>query len=169
MTDLPRWPSKGNRRRLEALWLERLELQEVPDTLVKAPVEAPHELYRAVHEFNNRLFWECHETLEDIWRETRYPLRFFYHAIIKVAVGLHHASRHNRHGAQTKLSDGVRLLRLFQPHFLGIRTGQLLGDASVWLERVSRGRSVDWAELDALPTPVIRTLERPDADRAGEP
>ena len=68
-------------------------------------------------------------------------------------------ARHNLHGAETKLYDGVRLLRLFQPNFLGVRTDALLGDGSEWLERLGRRRagSVSWAELDAIPRPVIRT------------
>ena len=159
--DLPLWPSKGNRRRLEALWLEKLERGGVAPA--QAPAEAPDALWKAVDEFNDRLFWECHETLEDVWRQTPYPQRFFYHAIIKAAVGFYHLSRHNRHGARVKLSDAVQLLRLFQPHPLGIRTDGMLDDVSTWLARVDHTGPVDWAELDRLPKPIIRRLSRPDA------
>ena len=159
LIDLPRWPSKGNRRKLEERWLGELELRGPGVAVPQPPSEAPRELSKAVGEFNSRLFWECHETLEDVWRETPCPLRFFYHSIIKVAVGLHHASRRNRHGARVKLADGVRLLRLFQPYFLGVRTDMLLTDASTWLGRLDGPDRVDWTELEALPTPVIRMLE----------
>ena len=136
LIDLPRRPSKGNRRQLESLWLKELERRGLRSFLDHVPTEAPPALHKAVGEFNQRLFWDCHESLEDVWRETPYPLRFFYHGIIKVAVGFHHMSRHNRKGALVKLSDGVRLLRLFQPQFLGLRTDMLLEETSPWPARM---------------------------------
>ena len=84
----------------------------------------------AIEQFNRGEFWECHETLEDVWRETAYPFRLFYHAVIKTAVGFHHLSRHNRHGARVKLRDGVELLELFQPVWMGVRTDLLLAEAT---------------------------------------
>ena len=146
--DLPCWPSKGNRRKLDELWLKKLECDGTSAFLTETPAEAPPELYKALEEFNGRMFWECHETLEDIWRNTPYPLRFFYHAIIKVAVGFHHLYRHNRHGARVKLSDGVRLLRLFPPSFLGVRTDLLCRDASTWLAWVESVGPIEWMELE---------------------
>ena len=156
MIDLPRWPSHGDRRRLEALWLEKLEAAGPHSAPQVALSEVPSELAKAIRQFNARLFWECHETLEDLWRATPYPLRFFYHAIIKLAVGFHHMSRHNRHGARVKLSDGVRLLALFQPQFQGVRTDLLLGDGARWLRKVDGAGRVDWQGLEAIPTPVIQ-------------
>ena len=103
---LARWPRGGNRRRLEDSWLRELERRGLPSHLPDPPAGASTALQQAIVEFNSGAFWECHETLEEIWLETAYPLRFFYHAIIKVAVGFHHTSRRNRHGARVKLSDG---------------------------------------------------------------
>ena len=158
LSDLPLWPSKGNRRRLEELWLESLERDGLRGALPQPPNEATRQLSKAVEQFNGRHFWDCHETLEHVWLRTPYPLRFFYHAIIKAAVGFHHQSRHNRHGARVKLSDAVRLLRLFQPSYLGLRTDLLLDEVSNWLVKVGDAGRVNWAELDAMPTPIIHTL-----------
>lgn len=160
IVDLPRWPSGGNRRQLDSLWLGQLELRGLQALMPESPGAPPEELHKAIEEFNSGLFWECHETLEDVWRKTPYPLRFFYHAIIKAAVGFHHLARHNRHGARVKLSDAVRLLPLFQPRFLGVRTDLLLRDASWWLSRLDAGGPVDWHELDALPRPTIGTWDQ---------
>ena len=151
---LPLWPSKGNRRKLDTLWLEKLERHGI-HAFLSDPVEKPGELDRAIEEFNNRLFWECHETLEHVWRDTPYPLRLFYHAIIKVAVGFYHGSRHNRHGTRVKLADGIHLLRLFLPCFLGIRTDLLLKDVSAWQARIEGQSPINWRILDTLPTPHI--------------
>lgn len=155
---LPPLPSGGNRRRLDALWLEELERWGLSSLLPEPPSAVPPELRTAVDQFNRGEFWECHETLEDVWRATPYPLRFFYHALIKVAVGFHHMSRHNRHGARVKLSDGVRLLRLFQPSFMQVGTEGLLADASEWLARVEEPDRLDWPELDTMPRPAIRII-----------
>ena len=156
-TALPLWPSHGNRRKLDELWLRELESGGVSSFLPDGPGPVPQELYDAVEQFNAGLFWECHETLEDVWRRTPYPFRFFYHAIIKLAVGLYHASRHNRRGAMKKLFDAVRVLRLFQPHYFGLQTDALLKDASAWLEMLES--PVDWAKVDGLPPPIIRTID----------
>ena len=112
-----------------------------------------------MEQFNSGLYWECHETLEEVWLETLYPVRFFYHAIIKVSVGFHHMNRHNRHGARVKLGDAVRLLPFFQPQFLRVRTDALLRDASTWLESLGNTDHVDWTALDALSKPIILMLD----------
>ena len=153
--DLPLRPSGGNRRHLDELWLWRLEERGLQALLPQPPRDAPPELHRAIEEFNSGAFWDCHETLEDPWRETTYPLRFFYHAIIKTAVGFHHLGRHNRHGARVKLGDGVRLLRVFSPDFMGVRVGRLRDDVLPWLSRVEGAGRVDWLGLDAMARPVI--------------
>jgi len=157
--ELPRWPSKGDRRNLEQRWLEKLELLGEGLDLEDLPDGTPRQLAKAVEEFNLRLFWECHETLEDVWRETPYPERFFYHAIIKAAVGFHHMSRHNLHGARVKLADAVRLLRLFHPGCMGLRMDMLLQDTTEWLARLEVDSPVDWAALEASPTPTIQVSD----------
>ena len=154
--DLPLYPSRGNRRELEELWLQNLELQGRPVFIASPSGDAPPELSKAIIEFNGGLFWECHETLEALWRDTPYPARFFYHAIIKLAVSFHHLSRHNRRGARLKLFDGVRLLRLFPPRVLGIQTGLLSRDATAWLQRLEGEAPLDWKELDRLQKPQMR-------------
>ena len=153
--DLPLWPPKGSRRKLDGLWLEKLERFGLSTFLPEPHAEGPRELYSAIEQFNSGLFWECHETLEELWLHTPYPLRLFYHAIIKVAVGFHHLSRHNRHGARVKLSDGVRTLRLLPPSFLGVHTDALCRDSCEWLSRLESAGTLDWSELDSLPTPLI--------------
>ena len=92
---------------------------------------------------------------------TPYPLRFFYHAVIKAAVGFHHLGRHNRHGARVKLADAVRLLGLFQPEFMGVRTDLLLEDTAAWLARVDVQKRLSWPELDSLARPAIMRIRAP--------
>ena len=155
--DLPTAPSRGNRRRLEEVWLERLERSGFRGSDLEVPETPPSPLVSAVRQFDEGRYWDCHETLEDLWRETPYPLRFVYHAVIKAAVGFHHLSRHNRNGAKVKLSDAARLLSLFQPDVLGVRTDLLRDVVVERLGLLEGGESVDWSRLDSLPRPVIPT------------
>ena len=155
--DLPTAPSRGNRRTLEAMWLERLEASGIRASDLEVPETTPGPLVSAVQQFNEGRYWDCHETLEDLWRETPYPLRFAYHALIKAAVGFHHLSRRNRNGARLKLSDAVRLLSLFQPEILGIRTDMLRNVVSKRLSLLEEDQPTDWPRLEALRQPVIQT------------
>ena len=157
---LPLWPFR-NRRKLEAQWLEDLESKGISEFANSPIKDGPSELQTAIEQFNAGEFWECHETLEDVWRETPYPFRLFYHAIIKSSVGFHHLSGHNRKGALAKLRDGVRLLKIFQPEWLGVRTNRLLADTSEWLSRIE-STDLDWSELDSVPRPRIATIEAQD-------
>lgn len=41
--------------------------------------------------FNQEKFWECHEALEDIWKEDAHdPARYIYWAVIQIAATLIH-------------------------------------------------------------------------------
>ena len=166
---LARWPSRGNRRRLEKQWHQAIERRGLRAFLPEAPPDIPAEIRKATDQFNAGEFWDCHETLEAVWLRTPYPLRLFYHAIIKAAVGFHHATRHNRHGAHVKLSDSARTLALFPPQYMGLRAGLLRTDISRWLAKLDVDERIDWTELDALSKPTIRTSGPGAKPRSGDP
>ena len=153
LTNLPTMPFR-NRRALDAQWADALRRHGIDRFGDGRSIDAPQELGQAIGQFNRGEFWECHETLEDVWRETPYPFRLFYHAVIKTAVGHHHLNRHNRHGARVKLRDGVELLGLFQPEWMGVRTDLLVADARQWLSYVEVP-TVKWSELDRREKPRI--------------
>lgn len=99
-------------------------------------------LAKAVREFNEWRFYDCHETLEDVWLEaggkspeTAGPARF-YHGLIKLAAGFHHLLRGNHHGAVTLLRDSVGLLAPYRPAREEIDLGRLVGEARACLERL---------------------------------
>ena len=154
---LPRLPAKGQRRNLESQWLAALEAGDMPAEALMPQGDAPPQLSAAVRLFNDGLYWECHEVLEEVWLETLYPQRFFWSALIKLAVGRHHAERHNLHGARVKIGDAVRLLPLFQPQCLGIDAAAALADA-LQLLHILDTPGLDWAVIDELPKPVISLL-----------
>ena len=153
--NLPLRPSLGNRRRLDVLWLEDLERRGLSRYVHELPSQPPPELHVGVEQFNTGRYWECHETLEHVWRASPYPLRHFYHGLIKLAVGFLQVRRHNRKASRIKLSDGTRLLRVFRPKFMGLDLDRLCDESSAWLERVELPERINWAELDSTLAPVI--------------
>ena len=138
------------------LWLERLEEGGLSPFQDAFPDSPSTQVNKAVDQFNAGLFWECHETLEEIWLVTSYPLRHFYQGVLKIAVGFHHSDRHNVRGCRNKLGEGLRLLKVFTPSFLGLDTGALAVETDQWLQLVSRGPRLDWTVLDSEPKPRIR-------------
>lgn len=96
----------------------------------------PPALRQGIDEFNRAYFFEAHETLEDLWRETSGPLRLFYQGLIQLAVALYHLSNGNRRGALNLLSKGLDKLSVYQPVCQDIDVEALCAEARVWLERV---------------------------------
>ena len=53
---------------------------------IMEPQDDPRFL-KGIDEFNQQLFFECHETLEEIWLEEHGEDRKFYQGIIQIAAG----------------------------------------------------------------------------------
>ena len=62
--------------------------------------------------FNRGQYFECHEALEDAWRQTASPCRLLYQAILQLGVSLYHVQRCNLPGAQKVLRRAQRKLDL---------------------------------------------------------
>ncbi len=105
--------------------------------------EATDPLAKAVREFNSWRFYDCHETLEDVWRDvggksSEGEYAEFYQGLIKVAAGFHHALRDNQRGAVLLLSDALRLLAPFEPVTLGVNLEALTKAVRACLERIDK-------------------------------
>lgn len=68
--------------------------------LVRKQITVPGNLERACAEFNSGLFYECHESLEEIWQEERGQVRDLYKGLIQVAAAFVHLTRGNYTGAE---------------------------------------------------------------------
>jgi len=107
---------------------------------------------RGIELFDAGEFFEQHETLELVWRETRAPVRGLYHGILQVGVGFHHWRNGNYHGASTLLDEGIERLRPFAPRCQGVDVASLIADATAARERLlvlgaDRMRDVDVADV----------------------
>ncbi|HXG42119.1 MAG TPA: DUF309 domain-containing protein [Dehalococcoidia bacterium] len=93
-----------------------------PKTPPAGPLTArdPQALATAVRQFNSWRFWDCHETLEELWQQEETALADLYQGLIKAAAGFHHLLRGNGRGARLLLSGALALLAPFPPRCLGL-------------------------------------------------
>jgi predicted metal-dependent hydrolase len=100
--------------------------------------EPPPELGRAIEQFNAGEYYECHETLEDLWRGEPGTIRNLYKGILQIGIAIHHAKRANLKGALRLLSSGLELTERFAPRCLGVDTALLLETATGIREKLER-------------------------------
>ena len=72
----------------------------------------PGQLLQAIREFNRHEWFECHETVEDLWIGEVGEVRNFYQGLIQIAVALHHWRNGNFGGAVSLLKQNCSKLSL---------------------------------------------------------
>ena len=112
-------------------------------------------LAKAIREFNSWRFYDCHETLEDVWRAERSELKDFYQGIIKVAAGFHHLLRDNHKGTVNLLGPALTLLEPYRPSCLGVNVQRLIDEATACYDRVRRLGPKRLHEFDRSTLPQI--------------
>lgn len=99
---------------------------------------------RGVAEFNAGLFFECHDTLEDLWTGVRGPSRDFFQGLIQVAVAFHHLTRGNLAGAESLLLRALGRLEKYPDRYFGFDLAGQRAELTAWLGRV---RAADLGDL----------------------
>lgn len=88
--------------------------------------EPPPPLFlKGIREFNEGSYWECHETLEQLWRAEPRPVRDLYQGILQVGVGFHHLRNGNYAGAVKVLGRGLPRLQRLPDLCQGVRVAEL--------------------------------------------
>ena len=77
-------------------------------------------LLKGIEEFNQGYFFECHETLEEIWLEEHGKDRGFYQGIIQIAAGYFKWEQGVLIGAIKLLRSGLEKLAVYPPMHLGV-------------------------------------------------
>ena len=122
------------------------------------PLSEPEKLEalaKGVREFNSWRFYDCHETLEDVWRAEGPELADFFQGIIKVAAAFHHLLRGNHRGAVNLLGHALTLLAPYRPACLGVDVQRLIDEASACYERVRELGPKRIGEFDRSTLPHI--------------
>ena len=77
--------------------------------------DPPAELLQAIDDFNRGDWFDCHESLEELWVGEDGEMRDFYQGVLQVAVALHHWRDGNFGGAVRLLATGAGYLRRVRP------------------------------------------------------
>ena len=94
------------------------------------------KMAEGVNLFNEQMYWECHESLEDLWMEDKGDQgRDVYWAVIQVAAACIHYRDGNLIGAKGMVSKA-------KEKFRRCRERQVLTDLAF--------KYLDWDELEAL-------------------
>lgn len=75
---------------------------------------------KGIDQFNRGLFYECHETIEEIWLEEHGRERALYQGIIQVAAGYFKWQQDVPAGAIKLFRSGLNKLEPYAPRCLGL-------------------------------------------------
>jgi hypothetical protein len=115
------------------------------------PDEEGDALAKGVAQFNDGLFFECHDTLEEAWSGVRGPSRDFFQGLIQVAVGFYHLGNGNRPGAITLLRRALARLGRYPARYAGVELAPLRDAVAERLSGLESGA----AALSRPPTIVM--------------
>ena len=118
------------------------------------PQDDPRFL-KGIDEFNQQLFFECHETLEEIWLEEHGEDRKFYQGIIQIAAGYYKLQQGVPVGAIKLWRTGIEKVETYGPVFLGVNVGTLVEAVRANLAQLESGQP---NTTDILVPPTINLL-----------
>ena len=84
------------------------------------------QLLLAIRQFNAGKWFECHETLEDLWMDETGEMRDFYQGFLQVGVALHHWRNGNFRGAVSLFETGVGYLKKVQHVYQRVAVAELI-------------------------------------------
>ena len=113
-------------------------------------------LLEASDRFNRKLYFECHDLLEEAWSSARGEDREFLQSLIHVSVGLYHVAASNHKGASSLLTRGIQGLERFLPERYGLDVLSLYSQAQRCLEKTERALSGETIQWEAEDVPVMR-------------
>lgn len=114
------------------------------------------ELLRAMVEFNQHDWFECHETLEELWVAETGEMRDFYQGILQIAAALHHWRKGNFNGAVSLLARGAGYLRRVRPVCRGFDVSGFIAETEATLEALTVLGPSSMANLATSLIPTLR-------------
>jgi predicted metal-dependent hydrolase len=112
------------------------------DRGIPEPLLGPDErraFAKGVGEFNRGFFFECHDTLEELWAGVRGPSRDFFQGLIQVSVAFYHLTGGNRAGAASLLRRALGRLGKYPGSYWGFDLDAHRANIRSWLERIAAG------------------------------
>lgn len=104
---------------------------------------------RARDEYHAGYFFECHDTLEELWSGLRGPARDFFQGLIQVSVAFYHLGNGNAAGAASLLERALGRLSRYPARYAGLDVERLRGDLVTWRARLAAGAADDFSPEQA--------------------
>jgi uncharacterized protein len=111
-------------------------------------------LIKGIEQFNHGLFFECHETLEEIWIEEHGKDRDFYQGIIQIAAGYLKWEQGVLIGAIKLWRSGLKKLEPYDSVHLGVKLGPFVEQVKENLTKVEQAHAKG-EDSAALAVPVL--------------
>jgi uncharacterized protein len=115
----------------------------------------PPALRTGIAQFNAGEYWECHETLEMLWRAEARPVRDLYQGILQIGVAFHHLRHDNLTGALKMLRRGLPRLRDLPEVCQGVCVAELVRTAHMIHDRLAGAGDITQLAGQDLPTITI--------------
>lgn len=120
-----------------------------------AYLEPPPGLVQGIEEFNRQEYFECHETLEELWMAEDQPIRQLYQGILQIGVGFYHLRALRYRPAMTLFGRGSGYLTRFAPACMGVEITKLLDDVAHCRDEVQTLGPENLSEFDWSLAPKI--------------
>ena len=96
---------------------------------------------RGVDEFNRGFYFECHDTLEEMWAGLRGPTRDFFQGLIQVSVAFYHLGNANPAGAESMMRRALKRFAAYPDRYFGFDLVAQRAELEKWLDRIARGET----------------------------
>lgn len=111
-----------------------------------------------IRQFNSHEWYECHETIEQLWITAEGEVRNLYQGIIQIAIALHHWRNGNFTGAVSLLESGVCYLKRTGQVCLWVDVVKLIEETEQVREQLVGYGAERMYELREVCIPQIRTV-----------
>jgi predicted metal-dependent hydrolase len=128
------------------------------------PEAPPPGLLKGIEEFNRQAFFECHETLEELWMGEPRPIRRLYQGILQVGVAFYHLQAGRHRPVVTLLKQGSKYLESYAPACMGVNVTELLRGAARCLAEVQELGQNGLNKFDWSLVPKIETMQLEQED-----
>jgi len=91
-----------------------------------------------VREFNEGFYFECHDTLEDLWSGLRGDARDFFQGLIQVSVGHYHLGNGNRAGAASMFERALKRFEKYPARYFGFDLAEQRAEIAARLRALAR-------------------------------
>ncbi len=112
-------------------------MAEIPEPLLAPEERAAFD--KGVREFNAGYYFECHDTLEELWSGLRGPSRDFFQGLIQVSVGYYHLGGGNTAGAASMFSRALKRFEKYPARYFGFELEHQRWKLRLLVERLAAG------------------------------